>query len=107
MRGERGERTAVVAARVAAAREAARARLAGTPWTINAEVPGTWLRELLRARWSVMRDVDKALDAGTLSLRGADRVLRLAYTVADLAGRTEPTASDVGQALLLRTGRPA
>ena len=107
MRGERGERAAVVAARVAAAREAARARLAGTPWTINAEVPGTWLRELLRARWSVMRDVDKALDAGTLSLRGADRVLRLAYTVADLAGRTEPTASDVGQALLLRTGRPA
>ena len=107
MRGERGESTAVVAARVAAAREAARARLAGTPWTINAEVPGTWLRERLRGRWSVMRDLDRALDAGTLSLRGADRVLRLAYTVADLAGRAEPTASDVGQALLLRTGRPA
>ncbi|GAB2459572.1 YifB family Mg chelatase-like AAA ATPase [Xylanimonas ulmi] len=107
MRGERGESSAAVAARVAAARAAARARLAGTPWTVNAEAPGPWLRERLRPRWSVMRDVDRALDAGALSLRGADRVLRLAYTVADLAGRDEPTAGDVGQALALRTGRAA
>ena len=107
MRGERGEPTAAVATRVAAARAIARERLAATPWTINAEVPGTWLRERLRPRWSALRDVDKALDAGSLSLRGADRVLRLAYTIADLAGHGEPTPSDVGQALLLRTGRPA
>lgn len=107
MRGERGEPTAAVAARVAGARAVARERLAATPWTINAEVPGTWLRERLRPRWSVLRDVDKALDSGSLSLRGADRVLRLAYTIADLAGHGEPTPSDVGQALLLRTGRPA
>ncbi|QAY62256.1 ATP-binding protein [Xylanimonas allomyrinae] len=107
MRGEPGEPSAVVAARVAAARAAARARLAGTPWTVNAEVPGTWLRERLRGRWSVMRDVDRALDTGAISLRGADRVLRLASTIADLAGRDEPTAGDVGQALVLRTGRAA
>lgn len=107
LRGERGEPTAAVAARVAEARAAARDRLAGTPWTLNAEVPGTWFRERLRPRWSVMRAVDAALDVGTISLRGADRVLRLAYTVADLAGRGEPTAGDVGQALLLRTGRAA
>ena len=39
-----------------------------------------------------------------LSLRGVDRVLRMAWTIADLAGRTAPTVSDVGNALLLRTG---
>jgi magnesium chelatase family protein len=105
--GERGEPTATVAARVAAARQAARARLAETPWTINAEVPGTWLRERLRGRPHVLAPVHKALDAGTLSLRGADRVLRLAFTVADLAGRDEPSQTDVGLAMTLRTGRAA
>ncbi|MCL2595211.1 MAG: YifB family Mg chelatase-like AAA ATPase [Promicromonosporaceae bacterium] len=105
LQGERGEGSAVVAARVAVAREAARARLAGTPWTTNAQVSGTWLRERIRSRWEIMREVDLALDAGTISLRGADRVLRVAHTIADLAGRGEPTAADIGQALLLRNGR--
>ena len=107
MRAEPGESTAVVAARVAAAREAARERLAGTPWTLNAQVPGTWVRHRLRGRWAVLRPVDDALDKGLLSLRGADRVLRLAFTIADLAGRGDPTTADVGLALTMRTGRPA
>ncbi|QAY70550.1 YifB family Mg chelatase-like AAA ATPase [Xylanimonas protaetiae] len=107
MRGEPGESTAVVAARVRAARAATRARLAGTPWTLNAQVPGTWLRARLRGRWDVLRPVDDALDSGLLSLRGADRVLRLAYTIADLGGRDEPAQADVGLALTLRTGRLA
>jgi magnesium chelatase family protein len=106
MRAERGEATETVAARVRAARAAARERLAGTPWTLNAQVPGAWLRERLRGRWDVLRPVDDALDAGRLSLRGADRVLRLAFTIADLHGRGEPVQSDVGLALTMRTGRP-
>jgi magnesium chelatase family protein len=97
------EPSRVVAQRVAAARAAARARLAGTPWGTNAEVPGSWLRERLGPDPRLLAAVDTALDRGMLSLRGADRVLRLAWTVADLAGRTAPTASDVGQGLALRT----
>ena len=101
--GERPEASEVVAARVRAAREAAAARLAGTGWRTNAEVPGTWLRERLGPDTSLLRDVDTALDRGTLSLRGADRVLRLAWTVADLAGRDAPSRADVGAGLALRT----
>jgi magnesium chelatase family protein len=97
------ESSAVVAARVRAAREAAQHRLAGTGWRTNAEVPGTWLRDRLGADPGLLTDVDTALDRGTLSLRGADRVLRLAWTVADLAGRDAPTRSDVGAGLALRT----
>ena len=100
---DRPESSAVVARRVAAAREAAAERLRGTPWRTNAEVPGTWLRERLGAGPALLTDVDAALDRGTLSLRGADRVLRLAWTVADLAGRTAPTRADVGAGLALRT----
>ena len=45
----------------------------------------------------------KNIAVGTLSLRGADRVLRLAWTVADLAGHAAPTRADVGAGLALRT----
>jgi magnesium chelatase family protein len=99
----RPEPSAAVAQRVAAARETAAARLAGTPWRTNAEVPGTWLRDRLGPDAALLADVDTALDRGTLSLRGADRVLRLAWTVADLAGHAAPTRADVGAGLALRT----
>ncbi|MFF7242557.1 YifB family Mg chelatase-like AAA ATPase [Embleya sp. NPDC008237] len=99
-----GERSAVVAARVLAARERAARRLAGTGWAVNAEVPG---REL-RTRWSVEPDaLDRAardMERGLLTARGLDRVLRVAWTVADLRGHERPDRADVDAALELRTG---
>jgi magnesium chelatase family protein len=97
-----GESTAAVAARVDAARSAARVRLAGTGWRTNAAVPGSWLRDNT-PRAAGHAELDRALDTGALSLRGRDRVLRLAWTVADLRGAPVPDAADVGEALLLRT----
>jgi len=101
MAGLSAEPTLAIAGRVAEARAVARRRLAGTPWSTNSEVPGSWLRAHTRA--AADRDLDLALDSGALSLRGVDRVLRVAWTLADLAGRQEPGATQVGQALLLRT----
>ncbi|MCZ2261736.1 ATP-binding protein [Isoptericola sp. QY 916] len=97
-----GESSAVVGARVAQARAAARERLAGTPWTTNAEVPGRWLRERSRAP-GVLQPIEQMVDRGVLSLRGADRVLRIAWTHADLAGRAAPTVDDVSTAVTMRT----
>lgn len=97
------EDSATVAGRVVQAREAARERLGPSGWTTNSEVPGTWLREKIGAGRTLLRDLDRALDRGTLSLRGADRVLRVAWTLADLAGRAAPEADDIGRALVLRT----
>ncbi len=96
------ESTATVLARVATARAAAVERLAGTPWRTNAEVPGRWLRNRLGPDPSLWRDLDQALDRGALSLRGADRVARLAWTIADLGGRAAPGRAEIGQALALR-----
>ena len=100
---EAGDATSVVAGRVRVARGAAADRLRGTPWRTGAEVPGGWLRERLGADGSLLHDLDRALDRGTLSLRGVDRVLRVAWTLADLDGRAAPTRGDIGNALLLRT----
>lgn len=97
------ESTAVVAARVAQARAAQAERLAGTAWRTNADVPGRWLRARLGPDRALVLDLDRAFDRGLLSLRGVDRVLRVAWTLADLAGRDAPNRMDVGHALLLRT----
>ena len=99
----RGETTQAVAERVGAAREAQAARLAGTPWRTNAEVPGHWMRAALRGERGLLTELDRALDRGLLSLRGVDRVLRVAWTLADLAGRDAPGRSEIGQGLVLRT----
>jgi magnesium chelatase family protein len=105
--GER-EPSEVVAVRVAAARAAAAARWAATRWRCNGDVPGAALR---RAPWALPRNVLAPAEAylvrGQLSARGFDRVLRLAWSVADLAGRTTPSADDVAEALYFRTGNSA
>lgn len=98
-----GESTAKVAARVREARAAAAHRLAGTGWTTNAQVPGGWLRDRLGPDRRLVRELDRCVDRGVLSLRGVDRVLRVAWTLADLRGGQAPTAADVGAALALRT----
>ncbi|MGW2685318.1 YifB family Mg chelatase-like AAA ATPase [Streptomyces sp. NPDC001414] len=105
-RGIRGESTAVVADRVRAARERAALRLAGTPWRTNGEVPGRELRGRWHAVPGAMDEAERNLERGVLTARGLDRVLRVAWTVADLVGHDRPDATDVALALQLRTGVP-
>lgn len=95
------ESTAVVAQRVAEARERQLFRLSGTPWRTNGAVPGAWLRRCLPLPSDVRR-LDHQVVSGRLSARGMDRVLRLSWTVADLAGHDRPTGDDVDAALSLR-----
>jgi magnesium chelatase family protein len=80
------EPSAVVAARVAAARGRAAERLAGTPWRLNARIPGPELRRRFAATPSGMARIERAVDLGQISATAVDRVLGLAWTLADLAG---------------------
>ncbi|MFD1658383.1 YifB family Mg chelatase-like AAA ATPase [Streptomyces caeni] len=104
--GARGESTRTVADRVRAARERAAARLAGTPWRTNSDVPGRELRSRWCAASGAMDEAERHLERGVLTARGLDRVLRVAWTVADLVGHDRPDATDVARALHLRTGVP-
>lgn len=104
--GARGESTATVADRVRQARERTAARLAGTPWRTNSEVPGRELRSRFQAVSGAMDEAERSLERGVLTARGLDRVLRVAWTVADLVGHDRPDATDVALALHLRTGVP-
>ncbi|MFG2627262.1 YifB family Mg chelatase-like AAA ATPase [Streptomyces sp. NPDC048473] len=104
--GGRGESTATVAARVREARARAADRLAGTAWTTNSEVPGHELRTRLVAAPGALMEAERDMERGMLTARGLDRVLRVAWTLADLRGADRPDASDIAVALELRTGIP-
>ena len=95
-----GRRRARVARRAGGAGAAAGAARRGAP-TGTCRAAGCGSGSDPTARWSPTWTAP--LDRGTLSLRGVDRVLRVAWTVADLAGRAAPGRADVGHALLLRT----
>lgn len=96
-----GESTATVAERVRGARERQAHRLATTEWTTNGQVPGPFLRRELPLPQGT-DVIDRALIRGQISLRGVDKVLRVAWTLADLESRAVPSADDVHAALAWR-----
>lgn len=87
---------------VANARDRSSARLAGTPWVTNGQVPGAYMRKNFPLAPTVVLRLEKALAQGRISMRGYDRCLRLAWTVADLASRAQPNEFDVAKAIFLR-----
>ena len=99
---EDGESTARVRERVAMARNAAAERWRPYGIRTNAEVSGALLRRRFRLPGSAMVPLRTALDRGLLSNRGVDRCLRVAWTLADLAGRASPGLNDVSSALSFR-----
>jgi magnesium chelatase family protein len=98
-----GTDTATARARVAEARAVAAERLRGTPWRLNSHVSGSWLRSPAGAPApGSTAALDRALERGGITMRGYDRVLRLAWTLADLDGVARPGEEQLGRALLLR-----
>lgn len=100
------EDSATVRARVTRARQRQAVRFEGRPWRLNAQVPAARLRDTWPLAPAGRKRLDEAVRAGALTRRGAIRVHRLAWTVADLAARPEPTPDDVDVAVRLRTGKP-
>ena len=100
--GEVSESSDVVRERVARARAVAADRWREYGWTTNAEVPGHVLRQRFRLARSVLAPLESALRNGRLTARGADRALRVGWTVCDLRGGDSPSAEDVGRALSFR-----
>jgi magnesium chelatase family protein len=90
-----------VRARVCEARDRAASRFAGESWRLNARIPTRALRAAYRPTAAAAQLLESALGHG-LSVRGGDRVLRVAWSLADMHGRDRPGIDDVGTALALR-----
>ncbi|MEU4442008.1 YifB family Mg chelatase-like AAA ATPase [Actinosynnema sp. NPDC050801] len=99
------EPTAAVRERVQKARTRATERWTDHGWLTNAEVPGPVLRREYVLPRQTTAVLDRALTTGALTGRGADRCLRVAWTLADLAEVDQPTADHVAAALEFRERR--
>ncbi len=106
-RDQSGESSVVVRGRVAQARAAAAERWSVLGVRTNAEVPGPVLRRSFRLSPAATAPLRQAVDRGSLSVRGADRCLRVAWSIADLHGKTSPDRADVSTALSFREGGAA
>lgn len=101
------ESTEVVRGRVLAARARAAERWSESGWRTNAEVPGPVLRREFALPRPATAILERGLDRGLLSARGADRCLRIAWTLSDLADTPAPDADHVAAALEFRDRRAA
>jgi magnesium chelatase family protein len=94
--------SATVRGRVADARERQRRRLAGTVATCNGELDAGLIQSRIRLDDEAQAKLADAYLGGHLSARGRHRVVRVAQTIADLAGRDRVGRDDVLKALVLR-----
>jgi magnesium chelatase family protein len=99
-----GESSEDIRKRVIAARLSASQRFAGNPWKLNAHIPSRELRTTYRPQKDAMNFLHDELDRERLTARGLHKVIRLSWTLADLAGREIPTLADVQRAYSLREG---
>lgn len=91
--------TVVARERVLAARQSAHAR-----WGETRPEPTELRTGRFRLARATTSGIDSALDRGAITMRGYDRILRIAWTLADCAGVTSPTPELVGRAYFLRQG---
>ena len=93
-----------VRARVIAARAVQLARFADDAGGLrtNAELTSSLLSGALRSAPAVTAGLEREMERGALTARGMHRVLRVAWTLADLEARDGPTADDVDTALHFR-----
>lgn len=99
-----GESSAVIAERVRSARLIAGKRFAGRGFELNSAIPARELRTDFKPDRLAMNFLHDELDHERLTARGLHKVIRLGWTLADLAGRNQPTLKDVTDAYQLREG---
>lgn len=94
--------SALLREQIAEARARSQERLLDTPWRHNSEISGPFLRQIANQHASATAILDRALASGAISMRGFDRCMRVALSIADLDGKQTLDASCVAEALYLR-----
>lgn len=101
---EIGESSSSIAERVLASRKKAAIRFTSSDWKLNSEIPANALRHDFRPEKTAMNFLHDQLDRELITARGLHKVMRLSWTLADLADHTVPNLIDVQRAYQLRNG---
>ena len=99
-----GESSEAIRGRVTVARNRAAERFKSKPWSLNSQIPARALRTDFAPERTGMNFLHDELDKELITARGLHKVIRLAWTLADLAERLRPTLEDVKVAYGLREG---
>ena len=99
---ELGESSADIRSRVIEARNRAAIRFKDEKWRLNAEIPARALRRDYAPAREAMNFLHDELDKERITARGLHKVIRLAWTLADLSGGERPTLENVQRAHRLR-----
>ncbi|ORE96713.1 Mg chelatase subunit ChlI [Stappia sp. 22II-S9-Z10] len=99
LRAAPAEKSAAVAARVRTARERQAHRLANEPARLNAELGGSAISETVDADSDAYALIERTAEAGRMTARGFHRTLKVARTIADLAGSAAVRRIHVAEAL--------
>ncbi len=102
-----GEASSIIRARVEDARDRQRARMASSSWRCNAHMPGAMARREARLTDRAEALLSAAVESLTLTGRSFDRALKVARTIADLAGRERVEAEHIAEALSYRAASPS
>lgn len=98
------ETSSAIRQRVISARETAAHRFLYEPWSLNSEIPSRALRTAYQPDRAAMNFLHSELDRELLTARGFHKVMRIAWSIADLSGHLRPSLSDTQLAYSLRGG---
>jgi len=103
-RTELGESSADIRKRVIAARTVAAKRFTDYTWTLNSQIPSRALRTVFQPQRDAMNFLHDELDKEHITARGLHKIIRVAWTLADIHENRIPTLDDVQEAHSLRGG---
>jgi magnesium chelatase family protein len=101
-KNELGESSEVIRARVIRAREISSERFAGMGWSLNSQIPARALRTIFQPEKSAMNFLHDELDKEAITARGLHKIIRTAWSFADLRENKVPTMEDVLAAHTMR-----
>ncbi len=73
--------------------ERAQYRFLNCPWKKNAHASSTWLMEMTPRK--LTSEINNLLGSEVITMRGAHKILRLSWTIADLWGKNQPDIDDL------------
>lgn len=103
-RPELGEASATVRERVVSARAIASKRFSNEQWALNSEIPSRVLRTNYQPEKQAMNFLHAELDQERITARGLHKVMRTAWSIADMFGHPRPSLEDIQLAYSLREG---